>query len=603
MSSSNETLVSTLEHLSSEPTYRSYLAISNVLHELGPEATELQPLKVAISRNFTLEAMSPVLEGELALAGFYPQLLLGDYDAVSRDPLDPQSALYAFRPDFIIIAHWLENLAPQFASRFLSLSPIEVRTEIERILAEVRGRLRALRQNSAAPVLINNFVLPPHPSLGILDSQSDTYQTGSVLSLNHGLRQCVNEFSDVYLVDLMALTARLGNAQALDERYWHIARAPLSRSALSMLAREYVKFVRALRGRTRKCLVLDCDNTLWGGVIGEDGIEGIKLGATYPGSCYDAFQREILNLKDRGVVLALCSKNNEEDVREVLRNHPDMLLREEHFATWQIDWNDKVTNLRRIAASLNIGLDALVVADDNRFECDFIRDNLPEVEVLHLGSEPSAYARLLTSAAHFDSLTLSDEDRVRTRLYQTETQHQELKKSAASLPEYLARLQIVATFGTADDLVVPRIAQLTQKTNQFNLTTRRYSVGQIEAFCADPASEVLYMKLRDRVSELGLVGVAILKYKVKVAQIDTFLLSCRALGRGAEECLLSQCLKSAAIRGASLVLGTYSLTAKNKQVADFYSRCGFANVSRSPEESMWEFQINRDTFRPRLDSG
>jgi FkbH-like protein len=327
-------------------------------------------------------------------------------------------------------------------------------------------------------------------------------------------------------------------------------------------------------------------------------MDGIKLGGTYPGSCYEAFQREILNLNDRGVILALCSKNNEEDVRDVLRSHPDMLLREKHFATWQINWNDKVTNLRKIAERLNIGLDALVFADDGRFECDFVRENLPQVEVLHLGNEPSAYARLLNSEAHFDSLTLSHEDGVRTQMYQAEAQRQELQESAASLPEYLARLQMVATLGAADDITIPRIAQLTQKTNQFNLTTRRYSESDIRAFSVDPAVEVLYMRLRDRVSDLGLVGVAILKYEARVAQIDTLLLSCRALGRGAEECLLAHCLKSAGARGVARVLGSYSRTSKNAQVADFYSRCGFARVSQKPEESIWEVQVNADPFSP-----
>jgi FkbH-like protein len=598
MPSGKEVLASALARLSSDPSYNAYVAISNALREFIPEATELQPLKIAISRNFTIDAMSPVLEGELVRAGFYPKLYLGEYDGISQDLLDPQSALYAFGPDFIILAQWLETLAPRVATRFLSFSASALDAEIDRVLGEIRGRLAALRQHSTAPVLLNNFVLPPYPALGILDAQSDSYQAGSVLRLNHGLQQCAREFPDVYLVDLMGLTARIGYTQAFDERFWHIGRAPLSRTALTMLAREYVKFVRALRGRARKCLVLDCDNTLWGGVIGEDGIEGIKLGSTYPGSCYQAFQREILNLKDRGVILALCSKNNEEDVTDVIRSHPDMLLRKEDFATWQINWNDKVTNLRKIAAQLNLGLDALVFADDSRFECDFVRENLPQVEVIHLGEEPSAFTRLLNSGAHFDSLTLSYEDRVRTQMYQAEAQRQELQASATSLPEYLAQLQIVATLGSADDMTVPRIAQLTQKTNQFNLTTRRYSESEIRAFCAAPAVEVFYMKLRDRVSDLGLIGVAILKYEARMAQIDTFLLSCRALGRGAEECLLAHCLTRSGARGVSRLLGHYSHTSRNAQVADFYSRCGFARVSQSAEESTWEFQLNQAPFTP-----
>lgn len=592
-----ETLRRAIARIAADPTYSAYTAVANLLHELTPEASGLPTLKVAISRNFTIDAVIPIIEGELARAGFHPSVYLGEYDAISPDLLDPQSALYAFQPDFIVIAHWLESLAPQFSTRFAFFSSTSAMEEVDRLLAETQSRLKAVRQCSRATILLNNFLLPAYPALGILDAQSEMHQVASIIRLNSGLRQIAREFPDVYVVDLMTLGARIGHDRAFDERYWHIGRAPLSRVALLALAKEYVKFVRALRGRAYKCLVLDCDNTLWGGVIGEDGIAGIKLGSTYPGSCYEAFQREILNLKDRGVLLSLCSKNNEADVLDVLRNHPEMLLRVEHFATWQVNWDDKVTNLRRIADRLNIALDSIVFADDSRFECDFVRESLPEVEVLHLGDEPSAFARLLNSAACFDSLTLSQEDRVRTEMYQADAKRQELRQSASSLSEYLEHLQIVATIGKADEFTIPRIAQLTQKSNQFNLTTLRYSEDDIRILSAGSA-EVFYMKLCDRVSDLGLVGVAILKRESKSIEIDTFLLSCRALGRRAEEVLLAHCLQSAAAAGVARVSARYRRTSKNSQVADFYGRCGFAKVSETAEESAWEFCFDQNSFRP-----
>ncbi len=585
-----------LSRLSEDPSYSAYTAAANILHDLTSDSAQLPELKIAISRNFTIEAMVPVLEAEVARAGFYPSVYLGEFDAVSQDLLDPKSGLYAFQPDFIILAQWLETLAPRLASRFLSLSAGEIVAEVDRVLEEIITRIASVRQHSAVPVLLNNFVLPPSPTLGILDAQSESYHTGTIMRLNSGIQKIARDFPDTYVVDLMALSARLGHEQAFDERYWHIGRAPLSRVALTALGREYVKFVRALRGRIRKCLVLDCDNTLWGGIIGEDGIGGIKLGSAFPGSCYTAFQREILNLKDRGVILAVCSKNNEEDVSEVFRNHPEMLIRPEHIAAWEISWDDKVSGLRKIATRLDIGLDAIVFADDSRFECDFIRQNLPEMEVLCLGEEPTAYARLLSSGGYFDSLTFSREDSLRTEMYRADTQRQELQKSASSLPEYLASLQMIATIGKADEMTIARIAQLTQKTNQFNLTTRRYSEGQIRALAESSAANVFYLKLRDRVSDLGLVGVAIVKYESRTAEIDSFLLSCRALGRGAEDVLLAHCLDASANAGAERIVGRYIRTAKNVQVADFYNRCHFATVSQSPKESTWEFLIGGNSF-------
>ena len=595
MPAAAESFRTAVARLNTDPTYSAYVALSNILHELTSESAVLPQLKIAISRNFTIDAMLPVLEGELVRAGFFPSIYLGEFDNISQDLLDPQSGLYAFQPDFIILAQWLESLATQFAARFVSLSAAAAIAEGDRIVGEFRERMAVVRQHCESPILLNNFVLPPYPTLGILDAQSGSHQVGNILRLNNGLRDAAREVPDAYLVDLMGLSARIGYEHAFDERYWHIGRAPLSRTALSALAKEYAKFIRALRGRTRKCLALDCDNTLWGGIIGEDGMDGIKLGSTYPGSCYEAFQREVLNLKDRGVILALCSKNNEEDVRDALRNHPDMLLHEHHFTVWEVNWNDKVTNLRNIAERLNIGLDAIVFADDSRFECDFVRENLPEVEVLCLGDEPSAFARLLTSPGYFDSLTFSHEDSVRTEMYQADVQRQELQQSATSLADYLARLQIIATIGKADDLTIPRIAQLTQKTNQFNLTTHRYTEAEIRTLMAGGA-EIVYLKLRDRVSDLGLIGVAIVKYQSQIAEIDSFLLSCRALGRGAEEVLLAHCLQLISAAGIDRVSARYSRTSKNAHVADFYSRCGFAKVSETPEQSVWQFHLGRNSF-------
>lgn len=596
--SGREKLSAALARLCTDPTYAAHAAVSAALKGLSAAETGMQPVRVAVLRNFTVEALLPVIEGELARTGFHPVTYIGGFDTIARDALDPASALYAFQPDFVILAQWLDTLSPLLAARFMSLRPEAAEAEIERVLGAITEIIDALRRRSNAPVLLNNFPLPRYPTLGILDAQSDAYQSGALLKLNDRLRQCARQYRDVYLIDFMGLTARIGSEQAIDERYWHIGRAPIGRPALPAFAHEYAKFIRALQGRTRKCLVLDCDNTLWGGVVGEDGIEGIQLGTAYPGSCYQAFQREILNLHDRGVILALCSKNNENDVLDVLRHHPDMLLREEHFATWQINWNDKIVGLRKIAGRLNLGIDALVLADDSRFECDLVEQNLPQVAVLHLGDEPSAFRARLSREGYFDSLTFSTEDRERTRMYRDEAQRIQLHQSAGSIAEYLARLEMVATLGTADDMHIPRIAQLTQKTNQFNLTTRRYTEGEIRALSADPGADVFYLKLRDRVSELGLVGVAIVKYEASDAEIEGFLLSCRAIGRSAEDCLLAHCLNSARARGCARILGRYFPTNKNMQVAEFYSRRNFQALGGTGRADAWEFCFDRDSFIP-----
>jgi FkbH-like protein len=590
-------IIDTINRLAFDQDYGTYLAVANVLDAAaGPEESGLPPLRVAVLRNFTLDSLLPVIKGEIVRAGFHPFIYQGDFDVIAPEVLNPASALYGFQPDFIILAQWLETLAPNLVTRFISLSGAQVTEEINRILDSLEQTIAGLRQYTQAPILLNNFPLPIYTTLGILDAQVDDSQTQAILSINRGLLVRAREWRDTYLVDYFGLLARTGSALGLDERYWQMGRAPLGRHALVPFGQEYGKFFRALRGKTRKCLVLDCDNTLWGGVIGEDGLANIKLGTTYPGSCYQAFQREILNLHDRGVILTLCSKNNEADALDVFRQHPETVLREEHFATWQINWDDKVTNIKRLAQSLNIGLDSLVFVDDSEFECDLVRDQLPQVAVVQLPADPSAFTSALSAGAFFDSLTFSDEDRERNQMYRGETQRKEVFETAGSLEDYLTGLQMVAEIGTVSDVSIPRVAQLTQKTNQFNVTTRRYSEGEIRAFSESASADVFSVRLRDRISDLGLIGVAIVKYSGCQAEIDSFLLSCRAIGRGVEDALLVHLLNQAQSRGCTQILATFIPTNKNTPAADFYQRHGFKLSAETLLESELKLSLAQEVF-------
>ncbi len=589
-------LTDNLNRLAAEPAYSAYAAVANVLEGIGPKASGMPLFKAAVLRNFTLDPIIPVIKGEIALAGFYPEIYLGGYDTIAQDVFEPKSALYGFEPDVVILVQWLEALSPALTVRFPSLSNGEVDAEIERIADFTEELVTALRKNIGAPVLLNNFPLPHRPALGIMDAQSENHQSHAIMKLNLELLRRMRKVRDVYLIDYMSLMARLGSGSGLDERYWHIGRAPIGKNALVPIGQEYGKFFRALHGKARKCLVLDCDNILWGGIIGEDGPEGIQLGSAYPGSCYQAFQREVLNLHDRGVILALCSKNNEADVLEVLRTNPDMVLREDNFSSLKIDWNDKVTNLMRIAEELNIGLDSMVFVDDSQFECDRVREELPQIAVLQLSSDPSTFCSRLCARAYFDTLTFSKEDRTRNRMYRDETKRKKLRSSSGSLEAYLAKLEMVAAVGAADEASIPRISQLTQKTNQFNLTTCRYTEGDIRAFAAGSKTGVYTVKLSDRISDMGLVGTAIVKYAGEAAEIDTFLLSCRAIGRGVEDALLTHVLNSAGAKGCSRVVGRYLATKKNAQVADFFKRKGFSLVNESERGSDWELQLKGRTF-------
>jgi FkbH-like protein len=568
-------------------SFAAYTAAANALARVSAEDSGLPPLRVAVLRNFTVEPLLPVLRVEIARAGFYPQLYVSDFDTIMPEALDPDSDFHAFEPDLVLAFQWLETLSPGLTTGFVSLGEAEAAEEVDRIAASCAAVVTAIRRRTSVPVLLNNFPLPLHPALGILDAQNLGMQTHSVIRLNQELLRRVRQLADAYVVDYMQAFARVGAEEAIDERYWQIGRAPLGRRVLIPLAREYGKFVRALRGKARKCLVLDCDGTLWGGIVGEDGVSGIKLGSGSPGAGFVAFQQEVLSLSQRGVILAICSKNNAADVREVFERHPDMLLREEHISAWQVNWNDKASNIRQIARDLNIGLDSLVFVDDSAFECGLIQDQLPDVAVLSMDGDPSTFRSRLAANGFFDSLTLSAEDRERGRHYAAEHQRQRMEEASVNLEDYLKKLELVAGIEMAREETIPRVSQLTQKTNQFNLTTRRYGEGAIRTFAEDPNTDVMTLTLADKVSSLGLVGVAIIRYASNRAEIDTFLMSCRALGRGAEDALLAAVLNRAAWRGFSRITGRYEPTERNAMVEKFYGRHGFEPTGSDNQGLEW----------------
>lgn len=572
------------------PSYSNYTALENLAKKHGKELG-LKKTKIAILRNFTVEPLLPMISGEMALTGLEAETFLTDFDTIPENVFNPESDFYKSKPDYILMFQWAEILTPLLTNNFLTLGIEQAEAEVERVIHLIESFFKAIRTQNSAPILINNFPLPTFNSLGILDAQNENYQTYSFLKLNTELLKMSKKYSGIYWVDFMNLFARHGSINAKDEKHWQMSKAPIGRSVINAVAYEYGKFFKSFVGKTKKCLVLDCDNTLWGGVIGEDGLGGIKLGTSYPGQSFKDFQQEILNLYHRGVILALCSKNNEQDILDVLDQHGEMLLKKKHFATWQINWDDKATNLQRIAQDLNIGIDSLVFVDDNPFECNWVREKLPEVTVVELGKDILAIKRKLEAPGFFDSLVFSAEDKKRNEMYASDKERKTLMSNSGSMDDYLKSLELETTFGKISTLELPRVAQLTQKTNQFNLTTFRYTEAEVDHLQKSDQAEVYFMQLQDKVSDLGIIGAAIVKYDQKIAHIDTLLLSCRALGRGAEDTLLSLIINRAQIRGCHEVRGEYIKSAKNAQVKDFYEKRHFSLVEEKESTSSWKLVL------------
>jgi FkbH-like protein len=552
----------------------------------------LPEFRISILRNIVLDPIIPYLRYFASLEGLRAVCRFGNYDNIVQEAVGGDTELLGPETDCVLVFQHLETLAPDLARGFPGLSPDQARTECDRIKNVIHTIVSGIRAQTAAIILWHGFELPLNPAFGTLDNQLPEGQGALVHDLNVALRDTLRRQRNAYVVDVNQCRARIGAGQFYDARYWHLAKAPYTLGALRAFAIEVTKFIRALQGRNKKCLVLDCDGVLWGGIVGEDGLSGIQLGTTFPGSCFRDFQQEILNLYHRGVVLALCSKNNPDDVWEVFEHHPDMVLRRHHIAAARINWQDKAANMAELARELRLGLDSFVFVEDNAFEIDLVRQFIPEVTTLHaLPGQASGFSGLLASCGLFDVLAISEEDRTRGTAYQADTVRRQLQEASGDMEGFLRSLGMELEVRLADEFTIPRIAQLTQKTNQFNLTTQRYSDEDIRRLSSSDDTDVISVRYRDRFGDAGIVGVCVLRYADSAVTVDSFLLSCRILGRSVEHTFLAQCLLRAQRQGARFAVGRYRPSLKNGQVAKFYSSWGSLSVGQDADEERYQIDL------------
>lgn len=553
----------------------------------------LTKFKLALLRSFTVEPIVPLLRAEAFAYGVDLEVHVGDFNTYVQDIVDANSSLYRFTPNAVVLAVRIGDLAPDLAREFADLSQEAARQAADRVARGYEQWVNSFRQHSQAALIVHSLERPTHPSLGVLDSQSETGQSGLIRQINRELRRIAEGFRSVYVLDYDALVARYGTKHWHDERKWLTARLPIAADYLLHMAREWMRFLVPLTGRTAKCLVVDLDNTLWGGIIGEDGMTGIKVGPEYPGAAFQALQRAMLDLSHKGILLAVCSKNNPDDGMEALEKHPGMLVRARHFAALRINWTDKSQNLCEIAQELNIGVNSLAFLDDNPFEREQVRAALPEITVIELPQDPLEYATIVRDCPVFERLTLSAEDQQRTAMYAEQRQRADAEQSFRLKEDFFRFLEQEAELDPVSDLTLARVAQLTQKTNQFNLTTRRYSEAQIAEMAKLPGWNIFSIRVRDRFGDHGVVGVAIVHDQGEQCEVDTFLLSCRVIGRTVETALLAHIATGAAQRGCKRLVGWFLPTRKNAPARDFYSQHKFEVVERNGEGSLWSLDLTR----------
>jgi FkbH-like protein len=540
------------------------------LRTQGADLAPLSPFRLGTLSSATFDLVTDCIPAAAARHGVAVEIVPAPYDQVMQQALDPGSEINRGRPDGVLVAvdhRWLGLEDARLA---------DVGAAVGEALERLGSVVEALRHHTGASAIVQTLAQPPLALFGSLDRRVAGSVRAMIDEANRGI-VALAERNGSYLLDTAWIAERVGTERWFDPSHWAAYKLPFVAEAAPLYAEMLGRLLGAIRGRARKCLVLDLDNTIWGGAIGDDGLDGIVLGrGSAAGEAFLSVQRYALALRERGVILAVCSKNDEATARSALREHPEMLLREDHIAALRANWSGKPANLMAIADALNIGLDALVVLDDNPAERAAIRAALPTVAVPELPGDPSHYADRLAAAGYFESVGFSDEDAGRAGAYAADTRRAVVRESAHDVDAYLASLGMAIRFAPFDARGRPRIVQLVNKTNQFNLTTRRYTDAEIAGLASDPAAFTLQVRLEDRFGDLGMIGAVVCRAEEGAAwEIDTWLMSCRVLGRRVEEAVLARLVEEARRGGVKRLLGRFVPTAKNAVVREHYDRLGF----------------------------
>jgi FkbH-like protein len=538
----------------------------------GPPANlGTKPVKLAVLGSGTVDHLLAGIRVGALSRGIWVQCYKGDYGQYFQELINPGSPLHAFRPDTVLLAFDAQHLLGKPAG-----NAGQVAGQIDAAWNKLLGVWEAARLHFGCRV-IQQTVLTNSPALL---GQSEHRHPGSLANCCRVLNEKMRGSSMPADVDLLSIDHRIeldGLSQWHDLSLWHRAKQEISPLAAPFYGDLVGRILAAQQGRSSKCLVLDLDNTLWGGVIGDDGLQGIKLGqGSAVGEAFLAIQQYALDLSRRGVVLAVCSKNDEANALAPFTEHPEMLLKRSDIACFVANWDDKAHNLRHIAQSLNLGLDSLVFVDDNPFERNIVRKELPMVAVPELPEDPAFYPQCIADGGYFEAIRLTAEDSQRAVQYQENLQREERKASATNLAEYLEGLKMELQWGPFDEIGLQRIVQLINKTNQFNLTTRRYSEAEVRKWMGDPSAVTLQLRLVDEFGDNGMIGVVMgARNPEGDLVVDTWLMSCRVLGRTVEEATLNVLVEQARKLKASQIVGEYRPTEKNQMVAEHYPKFGF----------------------------
>lgn len=557
-------------------------------------------IKVAILASSTIKGILEVLNVKCSNIGIPLDLYMCDYNQYAQDIIDKKSKLHQFKPDMTVLFIDTKSFLGDYFYFSYRYSDQGRHDFVKDKFDELIGLIKKFNRHLGSRLIVHNFEVPTYSPYGILESRQKFGYFDSIRYINRMLQSYFYKSSNVFIFDYDSFLNRIGKSICFDRKMYYLADMKLHQNLIPALCDEYMRYIKATKSINRKCIILDLDSTLWGGILGEDGFSGIKIGPTAPGNAYVEFQKYLLALFERGIILAINSNNNYKEAIKVIRRHPHMVLREDNFASIKINWENKANNILEIAKEINIGTNSLVYIDDSKQNGQLVKEMLPEVLVVDMPDDASDYAKTIEELDELDWLNITEEDKLRGVMYVREKKRKQFRKNFEDIDEYLSSLQTKVAIKKADKFSIPRISQLTHRTNQFNLTTLRYSESQIMNFSRDRRYGVYFIAVSDRFGDNGISGVVILKVDGADFLIDTFLLSCRVLGRGIEKAVLAFILEQAQKAKLKSILCRYVPTGKNEVAKDFLKNNSFALEQDNKDVQFWSFDLRKKFKVPRF---
>ena len=564
------------------------------LKKLAKVESDFPQIRVALLGDTATQLLVTAIRGEAVDRGYSLNLYEGEYNQVERQLMDPTSDFYQFDAEISIIFQSAHKLGEYHSSL-----PV---TKQEHLAEDRLSFIAALCENpsfSNKKLIYFNYPEIEDTIFGSYANKVESSFSYQVRKLNYELMNLSRRYPNLFVCDIAGLQNMLGRQFMFAPNVYMTTEMVLSVNAIPYVASRVVDIIAAIKGQFKKCLILDLDNTVWGGVIGDDGLEGIELGHGLGiGKAFTEFQMWVKKLKQRGIIICVASKNNEDTAKEPFEKHPDMVLKLDDIAVFQANWETKVDNIRTIQGILNIGFDSMVFLDDNPFERNMVRENIPGITVPELPEDPAMYLEYLYSLNLFETASYSNADKDRTKQYQVEAKRVSLSKTFTNEADFLKSLDMVSTVSGFTKFNIPRVAQLSQRSNQFNLRTIRYTEGDIDALAEDPDCIDLSFTLEDKFGDNGLIAVIIMKKQdEETLFVDTWFMSCRVLKRGMENFTLNTMVECAKKKGFKRIVGEYVPTPKNKMVELHYPNLGFAPLEVALEVA--RYVLDLDNYQPR----